>query len=386
MMPIEPGDFTKAVHAGVKIDPTHGAVAPVIVPSTTYKQSAPGVHQGYDYSRADNPTRQQLEEALAELEKASYALSFASGLAAENAVLGLFTPGDHIIACDDVYGGTRRLFTRIWQNYGLHFHFLDLRSPQQLEEALHQYKAQGIWIESPTNPTLRVMDLEASSRLAKKYHSLLIVDNTFATPILQKPLMWGADIVLHSSTKYLGGHSDVVGGAVMTQSESLFQKLKFLQYAAGAVPSPFDCYLLLRSLPTLAIRMEKHCENALQVALFLCSHQRVEQVLYPGLDDHPQKSIIDKQMCGASGMVSFYLRGTFEEVTTFCQKTKLFVLAESLGSTKSMINHPARMTHASVDVKDRESLGISDNLLRLSIGLESSEDLIGDLGQALELS
>ncbi|MCY4381396.1 MAG: PLP-dependent aspartate aminotransferase family protein [Proteobacteria bacterium] len=383
-MAIEDHDYTRAVHAGMKIDESSGAVAPVIVTSTTFKQKAPGQHQGYDYSRADNPTREQLEVALGTLEHAAHGLAFASGLAAVHAVMGLLKSGDHVVAVDDVYGGTRRLFEKIWQPLGLHFHFLDLRDLHDFEHSLIEFQPKAVWLESPTNPTLRVIDLQGVARLTKKHNTLLVVDNTFATPMLQKPLRLGADIVLHSSTKYLSGHTDVVGGSVMTNDQGLYEKLKFIQFAAGAVPSPFDCYLLLRSLATLAIRMEKHCYNALAVAKYLESHPRVSSVLYPGLASHPQYQLAMTQMLGSSGMVSFYFDGTLEQLTTFFQSTHLFVLAESLGSTKSLMNHPAAMTHASVDSVVREKLGITDKLVRLSIGIEHPEDLKQDLNQAFE--
>lgn len=380
-MSIDPHDFTKAVQSGVKIDPTHGAIAPVIVTSTTYRQSAPGEHQGYDYSRADNPTRKQLEDALATTENARYGLSFSSGLAAVHAVMGLFTPGDHILVCDDVYGGTRRLFDQIWQKFGITFEYVDLRDLNILEKALKIQSCSGLWIETPTNPTLRIVDLKACSQLARTTQTMMIVDNTFATGILQKPLVFGADLVVHSSTKYLSGHTDVVGGIVMTHDHDLFTKLKFIQFAAGSVPSPFDCYLLLRSLSTLAIRMEKHSQNALAVATHLEQHPQVSKVLYPGLPSHPQHQLAQQQMCAGSGMVSFYLDHT-TDLKTFCASTKLFVLAESLGSTKSLMNHPATMTHASVDQKQRDYLSITHDLLRLSVGIENSADLCEDLSSA----
>lgn len=385
-MAIDPHNYTKAVHAGVKIDPTHGAIAPVIVTSTTYRQSAPAEHQGYDYSRADNPTREQLESALAELEGGDYGLAFSSGLAAEHAIMGLFRPGDTIVVCDDVYGGTRRLFSKIWEDYGLNYHFCDLTDQEVIKQTLTQLKPKAIWIETPTNPTLRIVDLTLVASLAKEHHAMVIVDNTFATPMLQQPLALGADIVVHSSTKYLGGHTDVIGGAIITSDPQLYDKLKFLQYAAGSIPSPFDCYLLLRSLSTLALRMNQHCINAEKVASYLSSHPQVSKVIFPGLSSHPQHKLAKRQMHGFSGMVSFYLQGSREYLTRFCQSTKLFILAESLGSTKSLINHPASMTHASVSPKQRKQLGITDSLLRLSVGIEDSADLIDDLRQALKAS
>lgn len=382
MATIDPHDYTAAVHSGLKVDPTHRAIAPVLVTSSTYKQSAPGEHQGYDYSRADNPTREQLEGALATLEGATYGLCFASGLAAIHAVMGLFKPQAHIIVCDDVYGGTRRLFDQIWRPLGCTFEYLDLREPAQLRHALQQVPTAAIWIETPTNPTLRIVDIAACSQLAHEHKAMIIVDNTFATPLLQQPLALGAHLVVHSSTKYLSGHTDVIGGAIMTSHEHLFERLKFLQLAAGAIPSPFDCYLLLRSIPTLALRMERHSTNALQVAQFLDQHPQVGKVLFPGLPQHPQHQLACQQMSDFSGIVSFYLKPELTDLKKFCTATKLFILAESLGSTKSLLNHPATMTHASVATEQRQALGITKDLIRLSVGIEYAQDLCDDLAAA----
>lgn len=377
--------FTRVVHAGTEIEKTTGAVMTPIFMTSTYAQSEPGVHKGYDYSRADNPTREAQERALAEIEDgAKYALAFASGLAAEQAIIqACLNPGDEVIVCDDVYGGTGRLFRRLFAKYGIEFQFLDLSSAKTLEKAISK-KTKLVWIESPTNPTMKVIDIEAVVRIAKKAKALVVVDNTFATPVFQSPLKLGADLVIHSSTKYIGGHSDMIGGAVMMANKELFEQIKFVQFAAGAVPSPMESFLFLRSIKTLAVRMEKHAANALEVATFLESHKRVKDVYYPGLKSHPQHALAKKQMSGFSGMVSFNLQGSYKDVVKFLQKLKLFILAESLGGVESLVNHPEKMTHASVPEDLRKKLGIGPNLIRLSIGIEDAKDLIQDLKQALE--
>jgi len=377
-------DATQVVHAGSVVDEKTAALSPVIVTSTTFEQTSPGVHKGYEYSRAATPTRDQLETALARLENTQYALSFASGLAAEQAILQLCDQGDHILSCDDVYGGTRRLGEKVWARYGLTFNYMDTCHLDKVETYLKQHTTKMLWIETPTNPTLRIMDLQSLGALAKKYGCLFVVDNTFASPIFQKPIDFGADIIVHSTTKYISGHCDVLGGAVMTSQTPIYEKLQFLQMATGAVPSPFDCYLLLRSLPTLALRMHKHAENALKLATFLSNHNKITKVIYPGLPSHPNHELAKQQMSGCSGMVSFYYDTDLEGIARFSQSCKLFYLAESLGGVKSMINHPAAMTHVSVDKTVRESLGITDQLLRLSVGIEDPEDLIADLKQALK--
>ena len=379
-------DQTRAVHGGLFIDPHSGSVAPIITPTTTFKQASPGEPLGpYDYARAGNPTRDQLEKALASTEKTTYALAFASGLAATHTLMQLASPRATILVCDDVYGGTRRLFQRICQRcQDLNFVFVDMTDQAQIEKAIDQHSPYLAWVETPTNPTLRIIDLEAISMLCRRSNTFLVVDNTFASPIFQSPIEFGADLIVHSSTKYLGGHSDVTGGVIMTSHEELHEKLRFFQMAIGSVPSAFDNYLLLRSLQTLAIRMNQHSHNATAVAEYLDDHPRVEKVLYPGLPSYPQYSIALKQMKNFSGMVSFYLRGSSDDVQKFCSQLELFTLAESLGSTKSLINHPATMTHASVPADIRRELGISAQLLRLSIGLEYQEDLITDLERALK--
>lgn len=384
-MPIHPHDYTVSVRGGLRIDPHSGAIAPNIAPTTTFLQSSPGTPKGtYEYSRADNPTREQLEAALAALEGAPHALTFASGLAATQAILQLCKPGQHILVCDDVYGGTRRFFQNICHPYqSLHFTFVDMRDLSLIEEAFRKQRIDMVWVETPTNPTLRIIDLAAVGALCHKEKALFIVDNTFASPLFQKPLEFGAHLILHSTTKYISGHSDVTGGAVMSSSEELFTRLKFYQMAIGAVPSPFDCYLLLRSLQTLAVRMERHNQNAQLIAQFLSQHPRVSRVLFPGLPSHPQHALAKKQMKGFSGMISLYLKGSFDDIKDFCSRTRLFLLAESLGSTKSLLNHPATMTHASVPENVRHELGITPVLIRLSVGLEDAQDLKEDLSQAL---
>lgn len=377
-------DFrTIAVHAGTEPDPRTGAIMTPIFMTSTFVQSEPGVHKGYDYSRADNPTREAHEKALKEIESgAKYALAFSSGLAAEQAIIQLLDPGAEIIVCDDVYGGTGRLFRKLFAKYNLTFKFVDMSQPENVSREINK-NTKMIWVESPTNPTMKVIDISAMSALAKKAGALLVVDNTFCSPYFQSPFLLGADLVVHSSTKYIGGHSDMIGGAVMIARDDLFKDLKFIQFAAGSVPSPFESFLFLRSIKTLAIRMEQHAINAIQVASFLERHPKVAKVYYPGLKSHPQHQLAQKQMRGFSGMVSFDLKGSYQDVVSFVKKLKVFALAESLGGVESLINHPEKMTHASVPEDLRKKLGIGPNLLRLSVGIESADDLIADLTQAL---
>jgi len=375
--------YTTVVHSGMEPEPVTGAIMTPIFQTSTYVQSAPGEHKGFDYSRADNPTRAALETALADIEGAKHALSFSSGLAAEQAVIQLLEPGTRVLVCDDVYGGTGRLFRKLYAKYNIDFQFVDMSQDDAIEAALTPETAM-IWIETPTNPTLRVIDIEKMAALARRVNALFVVDNTFPSPIFQRPLALGADIVVHSTTKYIGGHSDLIGGAVMTSNPELFEQLKFVQFAAGSVPSPFECFLLQRSIKTLAVRMAQHEKNAFAVAHFLQAHPKINEIFYPGLEDHPQHHIAKKQMSGYSGMLSFELKGSFEEVVELTNRLKIFSLAESLGGVESLINHPELMTHASVPKPLREKLGIGPNLLRLSVGIESSEDLIEDLKQALD--
>ena len=374
--------FTTCVHAGAHVEPTTGAIMQPIFATSTYVQEEPGKHKGFDYSRADNPTRQAYEEALATLEGARHGLSFASGLAAVQAVIQLLDPGSRILVCDDVYGGTGRLFRRLFAKYNLDFHFVDMADSEALKSAAN-LKPNLIWIETPTNPMMKVIDIRALAQIAMKTGALLVVDNTFASPIFQSPLELGADIVLHSTTKYIGGHSDLIGGALMMSRQDLFELLKFIQFAGGAVPSAFDAYLMHRSLKTLGLRMVQHNKNGMAVAEFLASHKRIKRVMYPGLKSHPQHSIAAEQMRGFSGMVSFDLDGNYEDVVKFLKKLKIFALAESLGGVESLVNHPEKMTHASVPEEMRKKLGIGPSLVRLSCGIEDTDDLIADLQQAL---
>ncbi len=366
---------TRAIHAGSEPDPLTGAVVPPIYAVSTFQQEAPGVHKGFDYSRADNPTRQRLERALAELEGAKYAAAFASGVAATAAILTLLEPGDHVLAGDDLYGGTYRLFEQIYRKYGLAFDYADLSDPANVRL---RENTRLIWLETPTNPLLKIIDIQAIAE--RKGDALLAVDNTFASPYLQNPLALGADLVLHSSTKYLGGHSDLIGGAVMTNDPELYERLKFVQKSVGAVPSPFDCFLVHRGIKTLAVRMKAHCENALKIAQFLAAHPKVERVYYPGLEGHPGHEVARRQMRDFGGMVSFELGG---DVRAFFKTLKVFTLAESLGGVESLANHPATMTHASIPKEERERRGIRDSLVRLSVGIEHPDDLIEDLERAL---
>jgi cystathionine beta-lyase/cystathionine gamma-synthase len=374
---------TIAVHAGTEPEPNTGAIMTPIFLTSTFVQEAPGVHKGYDYSRADNPTRQAHEKALAQIERgAKYALAYASGLAAEQAIIQLLNPGDRILVCDDVYGGTGRLFRRLFAKYNLDFQFIDMANMDEVKKAATA-NTKLIWVESPTNPTMKVIDIQAMSAVAKSVGAKLVVDNTFASPVFQSPLLMGADIVMHSSTKYIGGHSDMIGGALMMTDKALHEQLKFVQFAAGAVPSPFESFMFLRSIKTLAVRMEQHAKNAQAVAEFLEKHPKAKRVYFPGLKSHPQHELAKKQMSGFSGMVSFDMNGTYDDVVKFLKKLKVFCLAESLGGVESLVNHPEKMTHASVPEELRKKLGIGPTLLRLSVGIEDTADLIADLDQAL---
>ena len=366
---------TQAIHVGSDSDPATGAVIPPIYATSTYEQEAPGVHKGYDYSRADNPTRQRLEQALAALEGAEYAITFASGVAATSALVTLLKPRDHVLAGDDTYGGTYRLFEQIYRKYGLEFSYVDSSC---LENVSVQKNTKLIWIESPTNPLMKITDIAGVAQ--RKKGALLIVDNTFASPYLQRPLELGADLVMHSTTKYLGGHSDLIGGVLMTHDKTMYEELKFIQKAVGAIPSPFDCFLVHRGIKTLAVRMKAHSENAQRIAEFLSKHSKVKRVYYPGLPSHPQHEVARRQMRAFSGMLSFELNG---DVARFLKNLKVIVLAESLGGIESLINHPAIMTHASLPAEERARRGIGDKLLRLSVGIEHPDDLVADLQNAL---
>lgn len=370
---------TLAVHAGVEPDPASGAVMTPIYQTSTYAQADVAVHKGYEYSRTDNPTRTALQKALAALEGGRYGLAFASGMAAIDTVLRLLKPGDHVLSGNDVYGGTFRLFDKVLAAYGLAFSFVDTTDVTAVAEAL-QPNTKLVWLETPTNPMLRLTDIAAVAEVAHAAGAWLGVDNTFASPVLQRPLSLGADLVVHSTTKYIGGHSDVVGGAVILQDTAVYNQLKFLQNAVGAVPGPMDCFLTLRGLKTLALRMERHGRNATQVARFLADHTAVAEVIYPGLESHPQYDLAQRQMAGPGGMISFILHGGEAAARTVARETALFTLAESLGGVESLIELPAPMTHASVA---DSPLAVDPGLVRLSVGIENATDLIADLQQAL---
>lgn len=373
---------TKAIHVGQEPDPTTGAIITPIYQTSTYVQEEIGKHKGYEYSRTGNPTRKALEECLASLEEARFGLAFASGLAAEQNVMHLLSSGDHVVVGDDVYGGTYRFFDKVMTRYGVTFTFVDATNLSNVEEAIKD-NTKMIWLETPTNPMLNLVDIEAISKLGKSKKLLTVVDNTFASPYLQTPINLGADIVVHSCTKYLGGHSDVIGGAVLTDNEDLYNTLQFHQNSVGGVPGPMDCWLVLRGIKTLAIRMKAHEENAHKVAEYLTKHDAVDKVVYPGLETHPHHELAKKQMRGFGAMVSFVVKGGLENTNKVMSSFKIFSLAESLGGVESLACHPATMTHAAIPKKDREERGIVDELVRLSVGIEDADDLIADLEQAL---
>ncbi|HEX3604630.1 MAG TPA: aminotransferase class I/II-fold pyridoxal phosphate-dependent enzyme [Candidatus Dormibacteraeota bacterium] len=376
------GISTRALHVGQGPDPATGAVVQPIHLATTYRQESVGVHQGFEYSRSGNPTRNALEECLASLERARHCLAFASGLAATTTLLLLLEPGDHVVVNDDVYGGTARLFTRVLARYGLRFDSADLRDPGSLEDAITD-RTRMVWLESPTNPLLRLVDIAAVAGIARGHGALTVVDNTFATPVLQNPLVLGADAVVHSSTKYLGGHSDVVGGAVMLDDDALAESLRFHQNAVGAVPSPFDCWLLLRGVKTLALRVREQCASARTIAEWLSAHPAVQVVHYPGLPSHPQHALALHQMGAGGGMVSFEVASE-ERALEVLSRLRVVLLAESLGAVESLAEHPPRMTHASIPAEQRRRVGIGDGLIRLSVGVEDVADLLADLDRALD--
>ncbi|QQL50995.1 cystathionine gamma-synthase [Mucilaginibacter ginkgonis] len=374
---------TKAIHAGQEPDPSTGAVMTPIFQTSTYAQKAPGDNQGFEYSRGTNPTRKALEECLAALENAKHGLAFSSGMGATDAVMKLLKPGDEVITGNDLYGGSYRIFTKIYAEYGIKFHFLDLSDPAIIEQyANHNTKL--VWIETPTNPTMQVVDIEAIAKHAKAKNLLLVVDNTFASPYLQNPMDLGADVVMHSVTKYIGGHSDVVMGALVMNDDELYKKLWFIYNACGATPGPMDSFLVLRGIKTLHLRMKAHCENGRKVAEFLKTHPHVDKIYWPGFTDHPNHEVAKKQMRDFGGMISITLKGAdLAETFRISSGFKVFTLAESLGGVESLINHPATMTHGSIPKDVREAVGVTDNLLRLSVGVEDIEDLLEDLKQAL---
>ena len=369
---------TLAIHAGQAPDPTTGAVMTPVYLTSTYVQASPGVHKGYEYSRTQNPTRHALQDCLAALEGGGHGLAFASGLAATDAVLHLLEAGDHVLASDDVYGGTFRIFDKVFRRHGLEFSYVDMSDARNVERGLRP-NTRLVWIESPTNPMLKIVDLAEVARIARARGALTVVDNTFATPYFQRPLELGIDVVAHSTTKYLNGHSDVIGGAVVTRDPALHDRLKFLQNAVGAVPSPLDSFLVLRGLKTLHVRMQRHAESATALARWLEGHPQVERVTYPGLPSHPQHALAARQMKGFGGMLTFVLRGGLPAAKAFLEAVRVFACAESLGGVESLIEHPAIMTHASVPRETREALGIADGFIRASVGIEAVEDLQADL-------
>jgi len=377
------GFGTRAIHAGQSPDPSTGAVMQPIYATSTYVQSSPGIHQGYEYSRTQNPTRMAWERCLADLESGTHGFAFASGMAAIATILELLDAGSHVVAMDDLYGGTGRLFNRVRKRTaGLRVSYADLSTPGELERAL-QDDTRMVWVETPTNPMLKLVDIEAVAALAGEHGSLVVVDNTFASPWGQRPLELGADIVMHSATKYLNGHSDVVGGVVAVRDAALAEQLAFLQNSIGAVAGPFDSFLALRGVKTLALRMERHSSSGLEIARWLEGRRGVERVIYPWLDSHPQHALARRQLAGGGGIVSFVISGGLDAARTFLEHCKLFALAESLGGVESLVNHPAIMTHASVPAETRARLGINDALIRLSVGIEECDDLIADLDRAL---
>lgn len=376
---------TKTIHGGQEHDPATGAVMPPIYQTSTYAQTSPGQHKGYEYSRSANPTRTALEKSFAAIENGSYGLAFSSGLAAIDCVLRRLKPGDEVITSDDLYGGTYRMFTRLFEKQGLKFHYVDMDSVQNVSDAITE-NTQLIWLETPTNPLMKIADIEEICKTTKAINPKIIiaVDNTFASPYLQRPLDLGADIVMHSATKYLGGHSDLVMGALMVKNAVLAKELRFIQFAAGAIAGPMDSFLALRGIKTLHLRMQRHSENGMAIAKFLTKHPKVERVYYPGLASHPNHLIAKKQMDDFGGMVSFRLKDeTRTAAFSFLKNTKIFTLAESLGGVESLVNHPATMTHASIPEEERLKIGITDSLIRLSVGIEDIEDLLNDLNQAL---
>ncbi|GGE13778.1 cystathionine gamma-synthase [Psychroflexus salis] len=375
---------TKTIHGGQhNIDPAYGAVMPPIYQTSTYSQTSPGAHKGFEYSRSANPTRTALENSLASIENGKFGLAFGSGLAAIDAVLKLLKPGDEVISTNDLYGGSYRLFTSIFEDLGIKFHFVGMENTKAVEAKINS-NTKLIWAETPTNPMMNVIDIEALAKLSKKHNLLLAVDNTFATAYLQQPLNLGADLVMHSATKYLGGHSDVVMGSLVVKDKALADKLYFIQNASGAIAGPMDSFLVLRGIKTLHLRMQRHSENGRAVAEYLNTHPKVEKVYWPGLENHPNHAIAKKQMKDFGGMVSFTTKGNnYEDAIKFTEKVKVFTLAESLGGVESLAGHPASMTHASIPKEEREKTGVVDSLIRLSVGIEDETDLIEDLKQAL---
>jgi cystathionine gamma-lyase len=374
---------TKAIHGGLEPDPTTGAIMTPIYQTSTYVQEGIGIHKGYAYSRSANPTRSALESNISAIENGKYGACFASGIAAIDCVIKMLNPGDEVISTNDLYGGTYRIFTTIFEQYGIKFHFVDMLDVQNIKNAVNE-NTKLIWVETPTNPMMNIIDVEAAAKIAKEAGVMLAVDNTFATPYLQNPLDQGADIVMHSATKYLGGHSDVVMGALVCNDASIAKEMYRIQNSSGAVTGPMDSFLVLRGIKTLHVRMQRHCENGEKVARWLKTHPKVDKVYWPGFEDHPNHSVAKRQMRGYGGMISFSLKGNrLEDAKKLVVGTKLFALAESLGGVESLIGHPATMTHASIPKEEREKTGIVDSLIRLSVGIEDADDLIADLEGAM---
>ena len=374
---------SKTIHGGQTPDKAYGAVMPPIYQTSTYAQTTPGGHKGFEYSRTHNPTRQALERSLASVEAGQYGFAFSSGLAAMDAVLKLLKPGDKVISTDDLYGGSYRLFTKIFEDFGIQFEFVNMNNPKHIEEAITD-KTRMVWVETPTNPMMNVIDIKAVATLCKSNGIMLAVDNTFASPYLQQPLVLGADIVMHSATKYLAGHSDLILGSLVTNNADLAERIGFIQNASGAVPGPMESFLTLRGIKTLHVRMQRHCENAAQIASYLKNHPKIEKVYWPGFEDHPNHEVAKSQMIDFGGMLSFITKGAnYDSAIQIVEKLKLFTLAESLGGVESLAGHPASMTHASIPKEIREKSGVVDALIRLSVGIEDVRDLIADLDQAI---
>lgn len=377
------GFATRAIHAGQAPDPTTGAIMTPVYMTSTYVQESPGVHKGWEYSRTHNPTRKAYENCLANLEGGKFGFAFASGCAATTTIIQMLQNGDHVIAGDDMYGGTFRLFNRVLRNNGLDFSYIDLMNVENFAKAIKP-NTKLVWLETPTNPTLKLVDIRKIAKIAAEKGIMTVVDNTFMSPYFQQPLALGADIVVHSATKYIGGHSDVVGGIAVTNRDDLAEKLAFLSNSMGGIQGPFDSFMCLRSLKTLPLRMKAHAANALAIAKFLEAHPKVAKVIYPGLESHPQHALAKEQMSGMGGMITFYIKGGLAEARTFLENVQIFALAESLGGVESLIEHPAIMTHASVPAENRKALGIDDTLIRLSVGIEDLEDLLNDLKSAFD--
>ena len=373
---------TKTIHGGQIKEKAYGAVMPPIYQTSTYSQKSPGEHSGYEYSRTQNPTRHALERSIASLENAKYGLAFSSGLSAIDAIMKLFLPGDEIISTNDLYGGSYRLFDKVFKKFGLKFIFTDLRNLNEIEKLISS-KTKLIWVETPTNPMINIVDIDGLSKICKTHNLLLAVDNTFSTPFLQKPLDLGADIVMHSATKFLAGHSDVILGLLALSNDELAEKLFFMQNSSGAICGPMDSFLTLRGIKTLHVRMQRHCENARVIANYLKKHDKVDNVYWPGFENHPNHNVAKSQMNDFGGMISFTVKGNFDLIKKITSSFKVFTLAESLGGVESLVNHPATMTHASIPKEERNKIGITDNLIRLSVGIEDISDLVNDIEQAI---